>query len=278
MNRLEPVYGHQEAASLFKMVGEELLGLKPFEITMARNRVLPQSDLEVMEGVLDRLSRQEPLQYILGKAWFKDMWLKVNSHTLIPRQETEELVQWIIDDGLDPQSRVLDVGTGSGCIAIALKKHFPESLVYALDKSAEALAVAQFNAGKQNTEVNFSECDILELMDLSVLLKKGDTAPFDVVVSNPPYVRNLEKKEIHKNVLEHEPASALFVSDRNPLIFYRKIAKLASQHLMPGGRLYFEINQYLGRETYDLVSSEGFSEVTLRKDLLGNHRMLKAIK
>ena len=276
--QLEPVYGRQEAVSLFKLVSEQVLGLKAHEITMARNREIPETELNELESILGRLQDHEPVQYILEKAWFNGMWLRVNTHTLIPRQETEELVQWIVEDGLNTGMQILDIGTGSGCIAIALNKHVPGTAVWAIDKSTGALAVADENAQEQGVKVHFSQADILELEDLSDLPERAGASAFDLVVSNPPYVRNLEKKEIRKNVLDYEPAGALFVPDEDPLIFYRKIAGLAFDNLLPGGRLYFEINQYLGKETHDLVLGAGFSEVTLRKDLFGNYRMLKAIK
>jgi len=202
----------------------------------------------------------------------------VNKNVLIPRPETEELVRWIIEDvgssGCKVQNtkalRILDVGTGSGCIAIALAKYLSGAKVFALDVSSAALDVAKENAALNEVGVVFMNEDILELESLDF--------EFDILVSNPPYVRELEKKEMHENVLEHEPHRALFVSDDHPLLFYKKITELAANSLNEGGRLYFEINQYLGKETQQLLREHNFSEIELRKDMYGNHRMLKGEK
>ncbi|MBL7473684.1 peptide chain release factor N(5)-glutamine methyltransferase [Robertkochia sediminum] len=275
---LTAIYGREEASSLCKVMITEVLGYKPFEMSLRRSEVLESEDLLCLQQVVERLLAHEPLQYILGRAWFGGMHLQVNKHTLIPRQETEELVAWITGDGVVPGAAILDIGTGSGCIAIALAKAFEKVNIDAVDVSTEALKVARENAREQGAEVRFLQKDILEVASLADLRDREDDPSYEVIVSNPPYVRNLEKEEIAPHVLDHEPGSALFVSDDDPLIFYRKIASLAYANLLKGGRLYFEINQYLGPETEALLRETGFTEVELRKDLLGNFRMIKAVK
>ena len=206
---------------------------------------------------------------------------KVNENVLIPRPETEELVDWIVSEekrierGKDiriegqKDLKILDIGTGSGCIAIALAKNIPNAQVYAIDVSLEALKVAKMNADKNEVSVTFLEKDILHTENL--------LDQFDIIVSNPPYVRNLEKHEIKNNVLEHEPHLALFVEDFDALIFYRKIALLATKNLKSGGQLFFEINQYLGMEMIELLTDLSFSNIELRKDIYGNDRMTRAV-
>lgn len=263
---------------LFKMVMEEVCALKPYEIALEPERILSDKEVVLLTEIKDRLRREEPIQYIFGYSWFNGMKFKVDKHTLIPRQETEELIAWIAEDLREPEIKILDIGTGTGCIAISLAKTFPKSSVYAIDVSQGALRVAGKNAEAHEVEVRFVHCDILAQRSLDDLYVEELPLQFDVIVSNPPYVRDLERSEIKRNVLEHEPEGALFVSDRDPLLFYRKITELASKNLLPGGRLFFEINQYLGPETKALVESFGFSEVGIRSDLSGNHRMIKAIK
>ena len=272
------VYDSPEVNSLFRIVVMEVLGYKSHEITLNLQEKLEEPVRAQLCEIADRLKKQEPVQYILGKAWFDGLLFQVNEFTLIPRQETEELVAWIAGDVVKKEGKILDIGTGSGCIAIALAKRLSGFRVLGVDKSREALQTARKNAAINEVEVDFAFLNILETEDLQTLLPENDQEGFDIIVSNPPYVRNLEKQEISRNVLDHEPAGALFVSDDDPLIFYRKISALAYTNLNKGGTLYFEINQYLGQETLDLVRSYGFSEVGLRSDLLGNHRMIKAVK
>jgi release factor glutamine methyltransferase len=198
----------------------------------------------------------------------------VNENTLIPRPETEELVEWIVD-GLKVKGkgqRVLDIGTGSGCIPIALKKEIPSAFVSAIDISEKALEMARKNALDNQVEVNFIHQDILTSQHLNI--STSQPLLFDVIVSNPPYVRNLEKKEIKRNVLDFEPHLALFVADSDALLFYRKIAQLALKSLSSNGKLFFEINQYFGKETVELLEQLGFKNIELRKDFVGNDRMI----
>lgn len=219
---------------------------------------------------IDVLKKGKPIQYILGEAYFFSNRFLVDESVLIPRQETEELVAWIISEIPDNQPiHILDIGCGSGCISISLAKEKPQAKVTAIDISERALAVAQQNAHMNNVEISFKQQDILQTMSLS--------EKYDVIVSNPPYVRICEKKEIHDNVLKYEPHLALFVSDEKPLIFYEKITELAKNALNIGGKLFFEINQYLGKETSQMIESKGFTSIELRNDLNGNPRMLKAL-
>jgi release factor glutamine methyltransferase len=195
---------------------------------------------------------------------------EVNENVLIPRPETEELVDWILSNNRIIETsnplKILDIGTGSGCIAISLAKNLPNAQVYAIDVSEQALATAEKNAKRNNVNVIFIQKDILATEDLG--------QQFDIIVSNPPYVRNLEKEEIKKNVLNNEPHLALFVQDNDALIFYTKIANLAQKNLSDNGQLYFEINQYLGKEMIALLQNLNFKNIELRKDIYGNDRMI----
>jgi release factor glutamine methyltransferase len=239
-----------------------------FEIT--------ESYVKKWQTIISELKTEKPIQYITGEAWFYGLRFEVNENTLIPRPETEELVEWIVK-GLKEkgkEQRVLDIGTGSGCIPIALKKEIPNAAVFAIDISEKALEMARKNALDNQVEVNFIQQDILQSSTLQ--LSKSSNLLFDVIVSNPPYVRNLEKQEIKRNVLDYEPHLALFVDDLDALLFYRKIAQLAWKSLAPNGKLFFEINQYLGKETVELLEQLGFKNIELRKDFMGNDRMICA--
>jgi release factor glutamine methyltransferase len=224
------------------------------------------------ETVLAQLKSEKPIQYILGETEFYGLSFLVNENTLIPRPETEELVDWIIESQKlkvkSQKLKILDIGTGSGCIAISIAKNLANADVFALDVSDSALQIAQKNAQRNNVNVIFLQQSILETNDL------GTT--FDIIVSNPPYVRNLEKIEIKKNVLDYEPHLALFVEDTDALLFYRKISDLALKNLSKSGELFFEINQYLGKEMTNLLKEKGYSNIELRKDIYGNDRMIKA--
>ena len=221
---------------------------------------------------LHRLTQFEPIQYIIGSTEFYGLSLKVNNHTLIPRPETEALVHWILEDikemNLSSSYKILDIGTGSGCIAIALATKLQKVKVSAIDISERALKVAKLNAINNNVAIEFEQKNILNTESLS--------EEYNVIVSNPPYVRESEKRKMNANVLNHEPATALYVSDENPLVFYTKIAQIASTHLKNNGSLYFEINEYLSKDVVNMLKSEGFSEVEIRKDLFGKERMIKA--
>ncbi|HBS53588.1 MAG TPA: peptide chain release factor N(5)-glutamine methyltransferase, partial [Flavobacterium sp.] len=230
-----------------------------------------ESELKIWSSILEQLKKEIPIQYILGVTHFYGLEFEVNSAVLIPRPETEELVDWIIQNSKskaqNSRLKILDIGTGSGCIAVALAKNLLNAQVFALDVSEQALATAKTNSEKNQVQLAFIHQSILETLDLG--------QQFDIIVSNPPYVRELEKQEIKKNVLDNEPHLALFVEDNDALIFYRKIAQLAQKNLNPQGQLYFEINQYLGQEMLDLLQGMGFKNCELRKDIYRNDRMIQ---
>jgi len=269
-SNLSPFFDEQEIDSFFYLVLEKFHQLKRVDLALQPSLKVSESGLEQWNAVLEQLKTQQPIQYILGETYFCDLVFKVNEHTLIPRPETEELVYWILEELKQKNQNyaIVDIGTGTGCIPITLKKNLPESTVFGLDISEEALFVARENATTNEVEVKFMQKNILETSDLQ--------HQFDVIVSNPPYVRNLEKAEISTNVLAFEPHLALFVSDDDPLIFYRKIAELARKNLKQNGLLFFEINQYLGKETVELLQNLGFATIELRKDIYGNDRMIRA--
>ena len=260
-----------EIESFFYILTEYYLGIKRIDMALDRDLEVSEAQFQQFEKAMLRLKDHEPVQYITGQTEFYGLEFEVNKNVLIPRPETEELVEWIIQDHQNKSEKlnILDIGTGSGCIPICLAKNINNAHVSSFDISKEALALARGNAQKNNVEVDFREFDILSAEKLD--------EKYDIIVSNPPYVRELEKKEMHKNVLEHEPELALYVQDDDALIFYRKITELAKEALKENGVLYFEINQYLGEETKALVESFGF-EAELKKDIFGNHRMLKAIR
>ncbi|RXG23224.1 peptide chain release factor N(5)-glutamine methyltransferase [Leeuwenhoekiella aequorea] len=270
-NKLESKFPQSEIATFFKILIDSYLSIKPVDLVLNPDLELSVEQLKLMKTAEERLHTNEPIQYIIGETEFYGYPFEVTDAVLIPRPETEELVEWITKD-LQEQVftnlSILDIGTGSGCIAISLAKNLPNAKISAIDISERAIELAQRNAEKNAVSVNFLERDIL---NTSVLPHK-----YTVIVSNPPYVRNLEKAEIVSNVLDHEPELALFVDDNDPLIFYRKISELAYSFLEEEGILYFEINQYLGAETINLIKNIGFTTVELRDDFAGKPRMIKA--
>lgn len=271
IQQLTPIYDAMEAESFFHLGLENFRNLKRIDLAMNPDLSFSEDEIRQWDSLLEKLKNEIPIQYILGKTYFYGLEFEVNENVLIPRPETEELVDWILKEdkkSKKPNLRILDIGTGSGCIAIALAKNLPDANVYAIDVSETALGTAKRNASRNDTNVNFIKRNILETEDLEM--------EFDIIVSNPPYVRNLEKHEIRKNVLDNEPHLALFVDDDDALLFYRKIAELAMKNLSPGGKLFFEINQYLAKETMDLLETTGFGFMELRKDIYGNDRMVQA--
>lgn len=270
---LTPIYDAGEAESFFYLVLEEKHQLKRIDLALQPDLVFSEEEIMVWNAILLQLKKEIPIQYLLGKTSFYGLDFEVNENVLIPRPETEELVDWILESQKSkvesPILKILDIGTGSGCIAISLAKNIPNALVYAIDVSEKALATAQKNAKRNEVNVTFINQNILETLDLG--------QEFDIIVSNPPYVRNLEKQEIKKNVLDNEPHLALFVEDNDALIFYRKIAQLAQKNLRTNGHLYFEINQYLGKEMIELLEEMNFKNLELRKDIYGNDRMTRAV-
>lgn len=275
---LKSSYPATEILTFFNRLAEAYLGMKRIDITLNPDRKLTETEQKRLKTALNRLKIHEPLQYILGETEFYGIPFLVNKNVLIPRPETEELVDWIVKDFQKTFSaarknkpfKILDIGTGSGCIAVSLAKNLPQAQVFGLDFSKEALEIAIKNAALNKLEIEFVHADILEIEILPEL--------YDIIVSNPPYVRQLEKAELQPNVLNHEPAMALFVSDQDALVFYRKIAAIGLKNLVSGGLLYFEINEYLEAETRDLVAGLGYKEIVLQKDIFGKPRMLKAIK
>lgn len=261
-------YPETEIQSFFTILIEYKLYLSRIQLALEHNFELERDDLDFLENALLKLKNQIPIQYIVGETAFYGLMFKVDKNVLIPRPETEELVEWIIQNHKKSESlKILDIGTGSGCIAISLAKNLPNAQVSALDISAEALNVAKNNAEFNQVTIDFILADVLAIEKLP------DT--FDVIVSNPPYVRESEKDLMQQNVLSNEPHIALFVENENPLLFYDKIAELAKNHLTENGVLYFEINQYLGAETVDLLKTKGFKNIELKKDIYGVYRMVK---
>ena len=286
---LQEIYLKTEIDTFFFLLIEEKLNLQRVDTVMQPDFLIADANLSELKIILKRLQKEEPIQYILGNTEFYGLPFKVNKNTLIPRPETEELVEWIIKEVTELQNNkvaklgmyetstmnkeksisIIDIGTGTGCIPISLAKNLNNVKISAIDVSSEALIVAQQNATLNNVDISFLEMDILETKELP--------QQYDLIVSNPPYVRELEKVEINNNVLKNEPHIALFVEDDNPLIFYSKIADLAKIHLKKEGLLFFEINQYLGKETVAMLKHKGFNSIKLKKDLFGNDRMVKAI-
>lgn len=267
---LSSFYDQQEIESFFFIVLQAFHEMKRVDLALNPTFELDGMQLLQWETVLSQLKEHKPIQYILGETEFYGLPFYVNENTLIPRPETEELVDWIIkENSKGKELKILDVGTGTGCIAISLAKNLPNAKVFAMDVSEKALEVAQKNAKRNGVEVEFLHQSILEVDDLK--------HSFDIIVSNPPYVRNLEKEEIKKNVLDYEPHLALFVEDNDALLFYRKISELATKNLSEKGQLYFEINQYLGIEMLALLEKLNFQNIELRKDIYGNDRMIFGI-
>ena len=273
MQTLSSLYDEDEAESFFYLILEEKNQLKRVDLALQPDLEFSTDELLVWDAILESLKLEIPIQYLLGKTSFYGLDFEVNANVLIPRPETEELVEWIITNNLkigqSKSLRILDIGTGSGCIAISLAKNIPNAQVFALDVSEKALETDKKNAVRNEVHVIFIQQSILDTEDLQ--------QEFDIIVSNPPYVRNLEKEEIKKNVLDNEPHLALFVEDNDALLFYRKIAELAQKNLTNSGQLYFEINQYLGKEMIDLLEKMNFKDIELQKDIYGNDRMMKAV-
>lgn len=270
---LDGIYGKEEATSFFYLLIEHYLKLERFVLALQPTFIISKEEETPLFEALSRLKLNEPVQHIIGKTDFMDMDFIVNKNVLIPRSETEELVRWIIEEYKIENSKlkILDIGTGSGCIAIALAKYLPEAKVFALDVSEKALEIAKENAKQNQVEITLLKKDIF---NLEAILEEEELV-FDLIVSNPPYVREMEKLEMQSNVLDNEPNLALFVSDEDPLVFYKKIVQFAIKNLKKDGALYFEINQYLGKETSALLKEHNFSEIELRKDMFSNDRMLR---
>ncbi|MDQ8051992.1 MAG: peptide chain release factor N(5)-glutamine methyltransferase [Pedobacter sp.] len=271
---LSHLYPQHEAETLFYIAVAHVLSLNRTNYLLKKENEITDDVLSRFETILTALESGQPIQYVLGEAPFYGLNFKVDPSVLIPRPETEELVSWMlqrIEQDLGQPLSILDIGTGSGCIAIALKKNLAQAAVYALDVSSTSLNMAKKNASLNEASIEFIEMDILSAAELPL-------PSYSCIVSNPPYIKVDEQPDMHHNVLQHEPALALFVSNEDPLIFYRKIADLAIKYLTKGGLLFFEINEYLGEETVDLLKSKGLKNIELKKDMQGKDRMVCAIK
>ena len=272
---LSAIYPKTEIDSFFFILMEEKLQMQRIDTVLKPNFLITEKNLIDLKTIVKRLQKEEPIQYIIGNTEFYGLPFLVDKNTLIPRPETEELVTWVLDEikvltnNKITELSILDIGTGTGCIPISLAKNLTSLNISAIDISPEALLIA-----KQNAILNKV---IIEFIELDILCAKSLPQKYDVIISNPPYVRELEKEEIKINVLENEPHLALFVADENPLIFYNKIADLAKQQLSKNGMLFFEINQYLGKETVNMLAEKGFKNIQLKKDLFGNDRMIKCV-
>lgn len=265
--QLSDFYDQEECKALLAFVMGEVLNYSRADMFLKKDEKLSEDVQNRLQDIALQLRKEIPVQYIFNKAYFYGYTFTVNPSTLIPRKETEELVEWILEimhRQPEKKWKVLDIGTGSGCIPVTLKKEFPLAEISAIDISPEALSVAKENAKILDTEIHFMQQNILETKTLDA---------YDIIISNPPYVRYLEKAEMKNNVLQHEPHLALFVENNDPLIFYRKILQLAQKSLPENGMLFFEINQYLGEEMTDLAN-QYFNQVILKKDLQGNDRMM----
>jgi len=272
---LSAIYPKTEIDSFFFILMEEKLKLQRIDTVLKSDFLITEKNLIDLKNIVKRLQKEEPIQYIIGNTEFYGLPFLVDKNTLIPRTETEELVAWVLDEikvftnNKITELSILDIGTGTGCIPISLAKNLTSLNISAIDISPEALLIARQNAILNKVTIEFIELDILNAESLP--------QEYDVIISNPPYVRELEKKEIKNNVLENEPHLALFVADKNPLIFYNKIADLAKKQLSENGMLFFEINQYLGKETINMLVKKGFKNIQLKKDLFGNDRMIKCV-
>ena len=271
--QLQTIYAPEEAQTIVFWLLEHFLALNRTNVLINQTIEISQTQQAALNNALERLKKHEPIQYIVGYTEFYGLTFRVRPGVLIPRPETEELVEWVVQDYRDQVVNILDIGTGSGCIAISLAKNLAQSKVQALDVSAEALQVAQSNAVENKAKVQFIQEDILNPQTLLQLIPDHS---LDVVVSNPPYVTPAEKSQMQANVLDFEPDLALFIPQEQPLLFYKAIAQLATQKLKAYGRLYFEINEQFGRETKQMLEGLGFQDIIIRKDGFGKDRMVKA--
>lgn len=274
INSLEGLYPIEELKSFFYLLAGKYLNLSRINIALQLNNELTHEEQSSFYKAVDRLRNHEPIQYILGETEFFGMPITVNKQVLIPRPETEELVSWIIEDIDKNEATILDIGTGSGCIAISLAKKLNNAVVSAIDISTRAIEVAKKNTLINNVNIEFSRVDVLNF-EADLDLHHKWESKFDIIVSNPPYVRMQEKKLMKLNVIDHEPDIALFVEDDDPLLFYRKISQLSKQYLRHNGTLYLEINEYLGLEMEKMLNKAGFKHVVLKKDIFGKNRMIK---
>lgn len=268
-DELSPLYPQGEREALIRIIATELLKIDNTTFYLKDEINLNSHQQEKLNNALERLKKSEPIQYILGETEFCDLTFNVNPSVLIPRPETGELVKWIIEESNPHNTKILDIGTGSGCIAITLAKQLPQASVTAWDISPQALETAKENNRINGTNVTFVEQDIFAQL--------VEQAKYDTIVSNPPYIKELEKTNMQRNVLEWEPHVALFVPDNDPLLFYREIAQKGKNLLKSGGKIYFEINREHGEEICTMLAKLGYTNIELRKDFADNNRMIRAI-
>lgn len=270
--QLQTIYETSEALTIANWVIEHISGLKKIDRLVNKQVELNLLQTEKLNNITKQLLQHKPIQYILNECWFAGMKFYVDENVLIPRPETEELINWVVEEYKANTTAVsiLDIGTGSGCIPISIKKFLPALTVYAIDVSTEALTVAKKNATLQNTHIHFKQLNFLDETNWNELPK------FDIIVSNPPYIAIEEKNTIQKNVIDYEPHVALFASDTNPLIFYEKIAAFATTHLNNNGKIFVEINEVYGKEVISIFEQHAF-KCELKKDLQGKNRMMKAV-
>ncbi|WP_298533485.1 peptide chain release factor N(5)-glutamine methyltransferase [uncultured Algibacter sp.] len=267
---LKSIFSIEEIDSIFYLLIDSFYKVSRIQLALEPEMFLGNN--EPILNALNLLKEQKPVQYIIGETEFYGLNFKVNKHVLIPRPETEELVTWVLKHANSKKEiRILDIGTGSGSIAVSLSKHLPRAHVYALDVSVEALNMAKQNAALNIVDVEFIEVDILKT-------KSIENLKFDIIVSNPPYVREQEKELMKPNVLENEPHLALFVKDNNALQFYKAIIDFSKESLSKDGILFFEINEYLGKEMIGLLKENNFSKLELKQDIFRKDRMIKGVK
>jgi len=272
--RLTPLYGEREAAQIGDLVMENITGKRKIDRLLNKDVLLTPVQTDIFHQYIFGLSKQQPVQYVLQESWFCGMKFYVDENVLIPRPETEELVEWVTTDTATAPAppSILDVGTGSGCIAIALKKRLPGAIIHACDISPEALAVARRNATSLQADIDFLQLDILDSSQWTGL------PALDLIVSNPPYIPIKERSAMSSHVVDHEPHLALFVKDEDPGIFYQALARLGQERLPPGGTLYAEIHEDLAGLVVGLFKKAGYHDITVRKDMQDKNRMVKATR
>lgn len=267
-DKLKDVYPHGELFSIAKIILLDLFKLTTIEFYGGKDRSFSQTEMKKIDEIISRLLKKEPIQYIVGSETFHGLTFLVNTSVLIPRPETDELVNWIIKTNSKLSPSILDIGTGSGCIAISLAHEIKHAKVEAWDISAQALATARANGLRNDVSVHFVEHDVFD--------DNYSKQNYDIIVSNPPYIREVEKENMDNNVLDWEPSSALFVPNDNPLLFYKRIASISKEMLRQGGLLYFEINRSYGKEIVEMLNALGYKDVEIKKDIYDNERMIKA--
>ena len=272
LSALTKIHPEPEAKSITYLIFNFIFNYNRYQVHQNFDNAVKEKQYAKIKNIVDELKQYKPIQYIFNETEFYNCIIKVSEDVLIPRPETEELVHWVIKDSFKKGSRIIDIGTGSGCIAIALAKNIPDSTITATDISKKALETAQYNANQNNVEVNFYQADIFHMPENFL------SGKFDILVSNPPYVRESEKKEMKPNVLKWEPPLSLFVPDNNPLIYYNTIIPFANKVIKSKGQIFLEINENFSKEIKNILTDYNFMSIEIRKDLSGKYRMAKAIK